>query len=139
MGGSSHGLIVKASVLAMVFVSAATSIAGTPNETAFLAENDAAMKKMMANMEINPSGDVDRDFVAMMIPHHEGAIAMAQAQLRYGRNEQLRRLAQEIIVSQSQEIAMMRLAIGEPAAPAAALPAPPRSTTDHSHAGGDWR
>ena len=67
-----------------------------------------------------------------MIPHHEGAIAMAQAQLRYGRNEQLRRLAQEIIVSQSQEIAAMRLAIEEAATPAAALPAPPRSTTGHS-------
>jgi uncharacterized protein (DUF305 family) len=139
MGGSSHRLIVKASVLAMVFVSAAASIAGTPSETAFLAENDAAMKTMMANMAIRPSGDVDRDFVAMMVPHHEGAIAMAQAQLRYGRNEQLRRLAQEIIVSQSQEIATMRLAIGEPGAPSAALPTPSRSTTGHSHAEGDGR
>ena len=78
MGGFSHGLIVKASVLAMVFVSAATSIAGTPNETAFLAENDRAMKTMIANMEIKPSGDVDRDFVAMMIPHHDGAIAIGR-------------------------------------------------------------
>jgi len=133
MGGPSHGLIVKASVLAMVVVSAAASLAGTPDETVFLAENDTAMKTMMAGMAIKPSGDVDRDFAAMMIPHHEGAIAMAQAQLRYGRNESLRRLAQEIIVSQSQEIAVMRLAIGEPVGAAAALPAPPPA--GHSHAG----
>jgi uncharacterized protein (DUF305 family) len=108
MGGFSHGLIVKASVLAMVFVSAATSIAGTPNETAFLAENDAAMKKMMANMQIKPSGDVDQDFATLMIPHHQGAIDMAKAELQFGHDPVLRRLAQGIIVEQQQEIDLMR-------------------------------
>jgi uncharacterized protein (DUF305 family) len=83
-------------------------------EAPFLAENDAAMKKMMAAMEIKPTGDADADFVAMMVPHHQGAIDMAQAELRYGRNEQLRRLAQEIVVEQSQEIAAMHLALGPP-------------------------
>jgi uncharacterized protein (DUF305 family) len=53
-------------------------------------------------MGIQPSGDVDTDFAAMMAPHHQGAIEMAQAELRYGRNEQLRRLSQEIIVTQQQ-------------------------------------
>ena len=48
----------------------------------------------------------------MMIPHHQGAIDMARAELRYGHNEQLRRIAQEIIVDQQQEIAAMRLALG---------------------------
>jgi hypothetical protein len=76
-----------------------------------------AMAKMMAAMNVKPSGDVDADFVAMMVPHHQGAIDMAQAELRHGRNEQLRRLAQEIIVTQQQEIAAMRLAIGQPFAP----------------------
>ena len=76
----------------------------------------------MADMAVKPTGDVDRDFVAMMIPHHQGAIDMAQAVLRYGRNEQLRRLAQEIIVKQQQEIAAMRLALGDPL-PAARRPA----------------
>ena len=66
---------------------------------------------MMTDMVIRPSGDVDRDFVAMMVPHHQGAIDMARAELRYGRNEQLRRIAQEIIVTQQQEIAAMRLAL----------------------------
>jgi hypothetical protein len=81
---------------------------------AWLDENSAAMKKMMTGMDVKPTGDVDRDFVAMMVPHHQGAIDMAQALLKYGRNKQLRRLAQEIIVTQQQEIAVMRLAVDEP-------------------------
>ncbi|MBN9563023.1 MAG: DUF305 domain-containing protein [Alphaproteobacteria bacterium] len=91
-------------------------------EAPFLAENQAAMDKMMAGMAIKPSGDVDRDFSAMMIPHHQGAIDMARAELRYGRNEQLRRIAQEIIVEQQQEIAAMRLALGQKLPPSVAAP-----------------
>ena len=49
----------------------------------------------------------------MMVPHHRGAIEMAQAELRYGRNEPLRRMAQEIIVTQLQEITAMRLSLGQ--------------------------
>jgi uncharacterized protein (DUF305 family) len=49
----------------------------------------------MDSMLIKPSGDIDRDFTVMMIPHHQGAIDMAQAELRDGHNEQLRRIAQE--------------------------------------------
>jgi hypothetical protein len=82
-------------------------------EGRYLAENDAAMSKMMSGMTIRPAGDVDRDFVAMMTAHHQGAIDMAVAVLRYGRNEKIRRLAQEIIVTQQQEIAAMRMAVGE--------------------------
>ena len=91
-------------------------------EQPFLSENDTAMNKMMADMTIKPSGDVDRDFVAMMVPHHQGAIDMAQAELRYGHNEQLRRIAQEIVVTQQQEIPAMRLAIGEELPPSMASP-----------------
>lgn len=93
----------------------------TPQE-AFKAENDAAMERMMSAMEVTPSGDVDRDFAAMMIPHHQGAIDMALAELRYGKNEQLRRIAQEIIVEQQQEIAAMKLALGDKLPPSAAAP-----------------
>jgi uncharacterized protein (DUF305 family) len=78
------------------------------------------MTKMMISMGIRPSGNVDTDFVAMMVPHHQGAIEMARAELRYGRNEQLKRLSQEIIVTQQQEIVAMRLALGQPLP----LPAP---------------
>jgi hypothetical protein len=84
------------------------------DEAPFLSENESAMNKMMADMAVKPTGDVDRDFVAMMVPHHQGAIEMAVAVLRYGRNAQIRRLAQEIIITQQEEIAAMRLAVGQP-------------------------
>jgi Domain of unknown function (DUF305) len=88
-------------------------------EAPYLAENVSAMTKMMIDMGIRPSGDVDTDFVAMMVPHHQGAIDMAQAELRYGRNEPLRRMAQEIIVTQLQEITAMRLSLGQALPPSA--------------------
>lgn len=97
----------------VILASAWVFAAASGDEAAFLAENEAAMSKMMAAMVVKPSGDVDRDFVAAMVPHHQGAIEMAQAELRHGRNEQLRRMAQEIIVDQLQEIAAMKLAIEE--------------------------
>lgn len=111
-------------------------------EPAFLAENDHAMTKMMEDMAIKPTGDISKDFVAMMVPHHQGAIDMAQAYLRYGQNEQLRRIAQGIIVEQQQEILAMRLAIGLPLpTPTAATtqPAtqPPSDSTDHTGHGHD--
>ena len=60
-----------------------------------------------------PARDPDAEFVALMIPHHQAAIEMAQAQLRDGRNELLRRIAQEIIVTQQQEIGAMQSALGQ--------------------------
>jgi hypothetical protein len=107
-----------------------------PTEQPFLSEKDTAMNKMMmTDMTIKPTGDVDRDFVAMMVPHHQSAIDMAQAVLRYGRNEQLRRLAQEIVVAQQREIAAMRLAVGEDLPPSMASPtqAAPMTSSMMSH------
>jgi hypothetical protein len=90
-------------------------------EAPYLAESVSAMTKMMIDMGIRPSGDVDTDFVAMMVPHHQGAIDMALA-ASHGRNPQIRRLAQEIIVTQQQEIAVMRLAVGQPLPPSGPSP-----------------
>jgi hypothetical protein len=97
----------------------------SPQEAPFLSENVKAMTRMLVGMEIKPSGDVDEDFAAMMIPHHQGAMDMAQAELRHGHNEQLRRIAEEIVVDQQQEIAAMRLALGQPLPPSAAAPDQP--------------
>ena len=94
----------------------------------FRSDNDAAMGRMMSGMAIRSSGNVDRDFATIMIAHHQGAIDMAQAELRYGANEQLRRIAQEIIVDQQQEIAAMRLAIGDPPPPSAPSPTRPAAS-----------
>jgi uncharacterized protein (DUF305 family) len=101
-------------------------------EGPYLAENVSAMTKMMVDMSIRPSGYVDTDFVAMMVPHHQGAIEMAQAELRYGKNEPLRRMAQEIIVTQLQEITAMRLSLGQPLPPSGPSPdqVPPAARSD---------
>jgi uncharacterized protein (DUF305 family) len=115
--------LVPAGLAGILVCGAAVAL---PTETDYLKENDVAMATMMAGMSIKPSGNVDVDFVAMMIPHHQGAINMAVAELRHGHNEQLRRIAQEIIVDQQQEIVAMRLALGErlPASvPAPTMPA----------------
>src|SRR5215471_7891463 len=68
----------------------------------------AAMDQMDYGMCITPSGDADRDFARAMIPHHEGAVEMARLELLHGRDGRLRRLAQGIVVEQSQEIAVLR-------------------------------
>src|SRR6266566_3266735 len=112
------------------------AVAATIAERSFLEENEAAMTKMMNDMTAKPTGDIDRDFVAMMNPHHRGAIDMAVIELRYGKNEQLRRIAQEIIVDQMQEIAAMKLAIGEPATDTTPAPTQPEglpAAHDHHH------
>ena len=65
----------------------------------------AAMATMTSAMAAAPmTGDADRDFLAMMIPHHAGAVDMARAVLRYGRDPATRQLAEEIIASQTIEI-----------------------------------
>ncbi|AIQ89391.1 CopM family metallochaperone [Methylobacterium aerolatum] len=89
-----------------------------------------SMARMHADMAVAPSGDPDRDFAAMMIPHHQGAIEMAKAELAYGRDPVLRRLAQGIIVEQAQEIEVMRRALAErPVAQAT----PQRMPAHHHH------
>jgi uncharacterized protein (DUF305 family) len=108
------GLAIASALVVTAVAANAGTIASDPHVfQAFSHENDVAMDKMMAAMTIKPSGDVDKDFAAMMIPHHAGAIDMALAELRHGQNEQLRRIAQEIIVEQQQEIDAMHLALGE--------------------------
>lgn len=69
-----------------------------------------AMSLMNDGMTHAPmNGNPDHDFAAMMIPHHQGAIDMAKVELLYGKDPVLRRLAQEIIVTQGSEITVMQL------------------------------
>ncbi|MEZ2129436.1 MULTISPECIES: DUF305 domain-containing protein [unclassified Sinorhizobium] len=75
-----------------------------PSSQAF-AKANAEMHK---NMAIEYSGDTDTDFVRSMIPHHQGAINMAKVELQYGKNPELRKLAENIIQAQEAEIRMMQ-------------------------------
>ena len=65
-------------------------------------------EKMMKEMDQPYTGDADKDFVAHMIPHHAGAVDMAQVQLKYGKDPELRKLARDIIKAQQTEIAFMK-------------------------------
>ena len=98
----------------------ATSTVGWPPAptAAFIASTEKtfdqlmtdAMNVMHRGMHSGPyTGEPDRDFVTMMIPHHQGAIDMAKALLLYGKDPQMRRLAQEIITDQQSEIQLMQL------------------------------
>ena len=75
----------------------------------FEADMDVGMARMMQDMH-SPgyTGNADRDFLAMMIPHHEGAVDMARLVLIHGRDPLVRQLAEGIIASQTVEIAGMR-------------------------------
>jgi uncharacterized protein (DUF305 family) len=65
--------------------------------------------KMMMDMDGAPmTGDADKDFVAMMIPHHAGAIDMAKVELQYGKDPELRKLADAIVKAQQKEIGEMK-------------------------------
>ncbi|AUG51314.1 DUF305 domain-containing protein [Thalassospira marina] len=101
---------------------AANNAAALAHEQPFLDGNANAMAKMMSAMHVAPTGDIDRDFVTMMAPHHQGAIDMCVAFLPYATNPQLKRLCQEIIVTQQQEIAAMYLAIGKALPPSTPAP-----------------
>ncbi|HEX7776519.1 MAG TPA: DUF305 domain-containing protein [Parvibaculum sp.] len=85
-------------------MSGPASQAQGPVAKAFSAAND----KMMKGMNVPLTEDADRDFVTGMIPHHQGAIDMAKAELSYGKDAELRKLATGIIKAQEREIAEMK-------------------------------
>ena len=73
-----------------------------------------SMTKMNQGMNVRPTGDSDRDFVTMMIPHHQGAIDMAKVELQYGKDPAMRKLARTIIAAQEREIAEMKRWLAQP-------------------------
>ncbi|HEX8482598.1 MAG TPA: DUF305 domain-containing protein [Allosphingosinicella sp.] len=80
-----------------------------------------AMHRMHEGVSKTPmSGDIDRDFVALMVPHHQSAVEMARVYLQHGRDPELRRLSENIVASQEAEIRQMRGRHPVPAGPAPA-------------------
>ena len=89
-----------------------------PHHTAANQAYDQAMTSMHTQMQrVHMNGNPDADFAAMMIPHHQGAIEMAKVELQYGTDPRLRRLAQEIIVTQQSEIELMQRSLKHPQSP----------------------
>jgi uncharacterized protein (DUF305 family) len=77
-------------------------------EQQFLFANDLAISNMSREMLVKPAGDVDRDFVAIMIPQRQAAIDIARAEVKFGHDDSLRRLAQAIIDEEERQISAMR-------------------------------
>lgn len=99
------------------------------DEQQFLFEIDLAMSNMNRSMLTTPTGDIDRDFVHLMVPHHQGAVDMARAEIKYGRNDELRQFARRMVSQQEGEISSLRHAL-----PAAASLTPSTGAQIASHA-----
>lgn len=67
-----------------------------------------AHQKMTKDMSKPMTGDADKDFALMMIPHHQGAIDMAKVELQHGKDPKLRAMAETIIKAQEKEIAELK-------------------------------
>ena len=80
----------------------------TPPPTASTTAYKNAASQMHMDMAVPYTGDADHDFAATMAAHHTGAIAMAHVELKYGKDPELRKLAEEIIAGQEREIAFMK-------------------------------
>ena len=77
-------------------------------ERQLLFNNDLAMSNMNRSLLTKPSGDVDRDFVDIMLPHHQGVIDIARTEMKYGHDDALRQLARKIVSQAEQDIFVMR-------------------------------
>ncbi len=89
----------------MQSMAGATTPVGSEAEKSMM----AAMEKMSQTMRAVPmTGNADRDFVTMMIPHHAGAIDMARFELANGKDPAMRKLAEAIVSAQENEISEMQ-------------------------------
>jgi uncharacterized protein (DUF305 family) len=109
-------------------------------ERQFLFAKDVAVSEMARASLTRPSGDVDRDFVGMMAARDQATMELARAELRYGHNDEIRRLAQNIVAQGQHDISVLKRAVGDtsanqttgvPSAAASIVPSPPGASRQH--------
>jgi len=102
---------MKIRTIVILLLISATSLAQVRSQAQqfmqVMEQSMTSMNRKMGSASMN--GNVDHDFAAMMIPHHDGAIEMAKAELSFGKDPVMRRMAQEILVEQQSEIDAMNL------------------------------
>jgi uncharacterized protein (DUF305 family) len=99
-------------IICVLGISAISAIPSSIPEPTADTDLDKSMDTMHAEMQkVRCSGNADADFASLMIPHHQGAIEMSKVELQFGTDPGLRRLAQEIIVTQQSEIEVMKAVI----------------------------
>ena len=103
--------VKRLSIPALIAAFSIAVVAQTePRAKTFMQAMKESMERMDNGMQSAPmNGNIDHDFATMMMPHHHGAIDMAKAELLYGKDPVMRRLAEEIVVDQQSEIQAMEL------------------------------
>lgn len=112
----------RVSIAVLIAVFSVAAVAQTePHAKSFMQAMTESMERMNNGMKSAPMNhDADHDFAAMMMPRHQGAIDMAEAELLHGKDPVIRRLAEEIVVDQQSEIQLMQLLPSkQPTTPAA--------------------
>jgi uncharacterized protein (DUF305 family) len=123
-----------AAAITLIGISAAVASSDlSPGSQALQAANEGMHKAMAVEM----TGDVDVDFVRGMIPHHQGAVDMAKIVLQYGKDPEIRKLAEQVVAAQETEIAFMNAWLEKngaeaPAADGASQDGASQDGTDHS-------
>lgn len=69
----------------------------------------SAMDSMMAGLEGKTGDAFDKAFLSEMIMHHQGAVEMAQAALKYAKHQEIKDMAEAIISAQTSEINQMQM------------------------------
>lgn len=98
---------------AATMLALATPALAAEHSASSTSDYKAAMATMDKAMPMNFTGDADEDFARLMIPHHQGAIAIAEIELKHGKDPMLRKMAQEMIAKQKEEISSLERSLAD--------------------------
>jgi uncharacterized protein (DUF305 family) len=134
LGALAYTQLPKGGPDTMAGMDHSTMTMATADATASAKAYEGAMADLMAGMKMPLTGKPDVDFIQGMIPHHQGAIDMAKVALQYGKDAEVKTLAENVIKAQEGEIAVMKAWLGK--IDQSVLIADPKSTTGNEQAMG---